>query len=34
MPPHIAQLVVGHGDINTPMGYKKNTGKQGNSSDS
>jgi hypothetical protein len=22
MPPHIAQLVVGHGDINTTMGYK------------
>jgi integrase len=22
MPPHIAQLVVGHGDINTIMGYK------------
>ena len=22
MPPHIAQLVVGHADINTTMGYK------------
>jgi integrase len=23
MPPHIAQLVAGHRDINTTMGYKK-----------
>jgi hypothetical protein len=22
MPPHIAQLVVGHRDVNTTMGYK------------
>jgi integrase len=23
MPPHIAQLILGHADINTTMGYKK-----------
>ena len=27
MPPHIAQLVAGHRDINTTMGYKKPSGR-------
>jgi integrase len=28
MPPHIAQLVAGHRDINTTMGYKPSTPKR------